>query len=344
MKISEPSAMALATRLLIQRNALIGHAECQARVLVEAELKGHPSHGLQRLPRIIARIERGLIDPRTKGEGFWRAEAVWDVDGRNGLGPVVAMTALERLAERVATAGIAVATIRNNNHLGMLAHYVEHIAERGHVGVAMSSSEALVHPFGGTRAMLGTNPIAIAVPTAGRPLVLDLATSTVSMGKIHHYAATGRPMPEGWARDAEGNPTTDAERAKSGSIAPFGDAKGYGLGIAIEVLIAALAGSALAPDIRGTLDAEALCNKGDILIVVNPKAAPQLAERLSDYLDSVRTSPPAEAGRPVAIPGDGASLRRAAALRGGFDIEPTLWDALNALSLSPSSVLEGQSF
>ncbi|SHE82957.1 Malate/lactate/ureidoglycolate dehydrogenase, LDH2 family [Kaistia soli DSM 19436] len=342
MKITEQTAMALATRLLVQRNALARHAECQAELLVEAELKGHPSHGLQRLPRILARIERGLVDPRTEGEGCWRASAVWEVDGQNGLGPVVAMAAIERILERVATSGIAVAAIRNNNHLGMLAHYVEHIAEQGHIGLVMSSSEALVHPFGGTHAMLGTNPIAIAVPTADRPLVLDLATSAVSMGKIHHYAAIGRPMPEGWARDAEGEPTTDAVRAKLGSIAPFGDAKGYGLGIAIELLIAALAGSDLAPDIRGTLDAEALCNKGDVFFVMNAKAAPELAQRLSDYLDSVRASPPATPGRPVAVPGDGADSRRAAARTTGFDIEPSLWDELNALS-SSSSVFEGQS-
>ncbi|MCX5512798.1 dehydrogenase [Kaistia algarum] len=343
MKITETTAMALATRLLIQRNALAENAKCQAGVLVEAELKGHPSHGLQRLPRILARIERGLIDPATKGEGRWRSEAVLEIDGQKGLGPVVAMAALDRLRERVSVSGIAMAAIRNNNHLGMLAHYVEHVAKDGRIGLAMSSSEALVHPFGGTRAMLGTNPIAIAVPTAGRPLVLDLATSIVSMGKIHHHAATGRPIPESWARDAEGGPTTDAASAKLGSIAPFGEAKGYGLGIAIELLVAALAGSALAPDIRGTLDAEAVCNKGDLLIVIDAMAAPTIAGRLSDYLDRVRASPPAEVDQPVGVPGDGATRRREVSLREGFDIDPALWAELNGLSLSPSPVLEGQS-
>ncbi len=344
MKITEPMATALAKRLLVERKALPQHAECQARVLVEAELRGHPSHGLQRLPRILARIERGLIDPRTKGEGHWRSGAVLEVDGLRGLGPVVALAALDRLVERVSACGIAMAAIRNSNHLGMLAYYVEQIAAGGRIGIAMSSSEALVHPFGGTRAMLGTNPIAIAVPTAGRPLVLDLATSTVSMGKIHHHAASGRPIPEGWARDGDGQPTTDAERARTGSIAPFGAAKGYGLGLAIELLVASLAGSALAPEIRGTLDAEAVCNKGDVLIVLDAMAAPGLAEELSRYLDAVRHSRPSQAGRPVAVPGDGAAMRRQSALAGGVEIELGLWDTLNALSFSTSSVLEGHSF
>jgi LDH2 family malate/lactate/ureidoglycolate dehydrogenase len=333
--------MAVAVNLLESRNALADNAFLQAYVLVEAELKGHPSHGLQRLPRILSRIERGLIDPVTEGASRWRSEALLDVDGHNGLGPVVAMAAVKRLQERADTTGVVLAAIRDANHLGMLAYYVEQIAARGRVGIAMSSSEALVHPHGGTRAMLGTNPLAIAVPTAGRPLVLDLATSTVSMGKIHHHAANGMPLPEGWARDADGRPTTDAASAKHGAIAPFGGAKGYGLGMAIELMVAALAGSALAPDIHGTLDADFACNKGDVLIAIDIRRAPDLLERLSAYLDLVRASPSEEPNRPVAIPGDGATRRRETALHDGFDIDPGLWAELNSLSLSTSSLVKG---
>lgn len=339
MKITEQAAMALAMDLLDQRKVPKKHALIQSRVLVEAELKGHPSHGLQRLPRILSRLQKGLIDGEATGEGIWRSGAVLDVDGKKGLGPVVAMAALDRLEERVAGAGIALAAIRNNNHLGMLAHYVEHIAIGGRIGIAMSSSEALVHPHGGTRAMLGTNPIAIAIPTADRPMVLDLATSTVSMGKIHHYAANGRPIPAGWARDADGRPTLDASRATRGAIAPFGGAKGYGLGMAIELLVGALAGSALAPDIQGTLDDEFPCNKGDVLIAIDALAAPDLASRLSAYLDAVRSSAPADPDIPVGIPGDGANRRRQASLADGFPIEVPLWDELNSLNLTLSSVL-----
>ncbi|KQV70250.1 Ldh family oxidoreductase [Rhizobium sp. Root1220] len=341
MKVSGQTALALGKRLLEGWNVPPENAALQARVLVEAELKGHPSHGLQRLPRVLRRIERGLVAPSAKGVYKWRSDAVLEVDGGAGLGPVVAMDALARLMDRVLSSGIALAAIRNSNHLGMLAYYVEQVAARGLIGIAMSSSEALVHPYGGTRAMLGTNPLAIAVPTAGQPLVLDLATSNVSMGKIHHHAATGRPIPEGWARDAEGRPTTDPLRAKLGAIAPFGDAKGYGLGIAIELLVAALAGSALAPEVRGTLDAEAPCNKGDLLIVIDMGSAPDLAMRLSAYLDAVRASPPTQIEKPVRVPGDGAHRRRQAALAQGFEIDPRLWAELNALPHSNSAVFEG---
>ena len=143
-------------------------------------------------------------------------------------------------------------------------------------------------------------------------------------------------------RDAEGHPTTDPVRAKAGAIAPFGDAKGYGLGIAMELLVAALAGSALAPDVRGTLDSQSPCNKGDVFILIEPSLASGLPARLSAYLDAVRASPPANAGDPVLVPGDRARRRQEAASRNGFDIDQLLWEDLNALSRSRILAFEGQ--
>jgi L-2-hydroxycarboxylate dehydrogenase (NAD+) len=295
-------------------------------------MRGRPSHGLQRLSRILARTERGLVDPRTEGRSRWRSRAVLEVDGERGLGPVVAMVAVDRLCERLRRCGIVIAAIRNSNHLGMLAYYVEAIASQGAIGIAMSSSEALVHPYGGTRALLGTNPIAIAVPTGNRPFVLDLATSVVSMGKIHHFAASGKTLEEGWARDAQGRPTTNAEAAKTGSIAPFGGAKGYGLGLAIELMLAALVDSTLAPDIHGTLDAELPCTKGDLLVAIDTSSSRGVGDRLLQYLDQIRCSEPADPETPIRVPGDGAASRASAALRDGFSVDPRLWRELNCLS------------
>lgn len=342
MRMERDGAVAQMSDLLQVYGAPPANAFLQARVLVDAEMKGHPSHGLRRLPRILQRIERGLANPVTEGASHWRSQAALEVDGQRGLGPVVAIAALRQLEQRVGTTGIALAAIRNSNHLGMLAWYVEQAVARGRIAVAMSSSEALVHPHGGTRAMLGTNPLAIAVPTAARPLVLDLATSVVSMGKIHHHAATGQSIPQGWALDAHGQPTTDAGLAQHGALTPFGDAKGYALGLALELLVAALAGSALAPEVHGTLDADALCNKGDVLILIEPAAAPDLAGRLAAYLDAVRASPPAVPDSPVRVPGDEAMRRRDNAALEGFDIDPTLWAELLALSCPIDLIAEGQ--
>ncbi|TNC47500.1 Ldh family oxidoreductase [Rubellimicrobium rubrum] len=329
MIVPEQNLRLLAGDLLAHHGVPPEAAALQASVLVEAELRGLPSHGLQRLPRLLARLGTGLAHPAAMGRQEWRRPGLLTVDGERGLGPVVMMAALDALLARVAETGIAMAAIRNANHIGMLAYYAEQAVDRGLAGIVMCTSEALVHPFGGTRAMLGTNPIAIGIPTGTDPFVLDLATSQVSMGRIHSHALLGEPLEDGWAVAADGHPTTDAEAAKSGALAPFGGAKGYGLGLAVELLVALLAGSDLAPEVRGTLDDTHVANKGDILLLIDPRGGAADRCGLSEYLHALRTSRPADPERPVAIPGDGMRARRAAALRDGVDVPDALMDQLN---------------
>lgn len=340
-RLDVQSVLSIATELLLQAGAPDAHAALQAEILVEAEMRGHPSHGVMRLPRLLKRIGAGLIDVTTTGAQHWQTDSMLTVDGQMGLGPVVAMRALDAIHERSRRTGICIAAIRNANHLGMLAYYVEHYAKRGAIVVALSTSEALVHPWGGRQAMLGTNPLAIGIPTGGRPFVLDMATGTVSMGKIHDFARRGEPIPLGWALDSDGEPTTDAAAAKDGSLAPFGDAKGYGLGLALELLVASLAGSALAPDVRGTLDDEYPANKGDVFIVIDPPLQPGLANRFDSYLADIRRCAPIDAASPVSVPGDGADRRRSASLGHGLEIDSDLWASLiGALSKTPSLAIQ----
>jgi len=164
---------------------------------------------------------------------------------RYHFGQISTRAALDAIIPRAKEDGIAIAAIRNTNHLGALAYYAEHVAGLGLTCIALTISEALVHPWGGRKAMIGTNPIAIGVPADPTPMVLDMATGLVSMGKIHDHANRGAPIPLGWALDEKGDPTTDASAAKKGAIAPFGGPKGYALGIAFEVLVASLAASAI---------------------------------------------------------------------------------------------------
>jgi L-2-hydroxycarboxylate dehydrogenase (NAD+) len=308
------------------------HARLQASLLAEAEMRGFPSHGLLRLPRIVERIHHGVCVPNAEGEHTWRGSHVLDVDGQHGLGPVVAMRALDAICTRAEVGGIAAACIRNNNHLGMLAWYAQTVAERGYTLLALSTSEALVHPWGGRRAMLGTNPIAIGVPASPRPLVMDMATSLVAMGKIHDYASRGEPLEAGWALDATGSPTLDAQAAKHGAIAPFGGAKGYALGLAFEVLVTALCGSAIGTDVTGTLDSHTQCNKGDVFIVVAPQRDRELHARIASYLEAVRDCERADSGRPVSVPGDRSSASRDHALVHGLEVDERLWDTIQTLA------------
>jgi LDH2 family malate/lactate/ureidoglycolate dehydrogenase len=304
------------------------HADLQTDLLLEADMRGRASHGLMRLPRILERVRNGVTDPMTVGVHRWQGARL-DVDGERGLGPVVAMAALEKLQDKVTTEGVAAAAIRNNNHIGMLAWYAEHVAHRGAILLAMTTSEALVHPWGGRTAMLGTNPIAIGIPTAHEPFVLDMATSLVAMGVVHDRASRGLALPLGWALDSDGNPTTDAQAAKRGALAPFGEAKGYALALALELLVTALAGSAIGRDVKGTLDSVSPCNKGDVFVVISPAAQRGLAGRLSGFLEDIRQS---GGDRAVLVPGDRAAAARRAAIKGGVAIATTLWNQLKVMS------------
>ena len=304
-------------------------ARLQTDLLLDAELRGVPSHGFLRLERIIARIGNGVADPRTRGSHSWRGDSFLSVDGQNGLGPVVAKHAADVAGERARRTGIAVAAISNNNHIGMLAWYADAIAQAGLVSIILTTSEALVHPFGGRVALLGTNPIAIGVPTATGPFVIDLATSLVSMGEIHDKAHRGVAIPEGWALDAEGNSTTDPNAAKKGAIAPFGGPKGYALGLAFELLVTALTGAALGRDVTGTLNAENPCNKGDVFILIDPLSGQGTA--LSAYLETIRQTSPAAGFDQVLIPGERGLALKAQRMAEGIPLADEVWNTMQRL-------------
>ncbi len=311
------------------------HAALQADLLIEAELRGRSSHGLMRLERIIARIGNGVADPLASGRRTWRSTSLLQVDGERGLGPVVACSALDALSARVAQTGVALAAIANNNHLGMLAWYAERVARDGQLLIALSTSEALVHPWGGRRALIGTNPVAIGIPAAPQPFVLDMATSLVSMGEIHNRALQGRPIPESWALDEAGNPTTDAAAAVKGAIAPFGGAKGYALGLAFELLVATLTASAVGRDVRGTLDAVNICNKGDVFIMIDAGASAATARLVGDFLALLRADPPADGFDAIAVPGDRSAATRAGRMRDGIPVAPVVRRRLLELAELP---------
>lgn len=322
MAISYDNAFSIAVKALVNTGVPEAAAKIQADLLIEADLRGKFSHGLMRLPRILKRIQNKVINPESIGICNWRRTAYLEVNGQKGLGPVIAINALDKAVKRVQKTGVVVG-INNNNHLGMLAWYADRYAKQGFILIGASSSEALVHPWGGKSPMLGTNPLTVGVPTATDPFILDMATSLVSMGKIHDYAQKNKPLETGWALDAYGNPTTDANLAKKGSIAPFGGAKGYALGLAIEVLIASIVDSAVATDVKGTLDTTEVCNKGDIFILINLNCDSSAA-KVGAYLDSVRSLGTAQ-DLPVLVPGDRANANRKRSLQAGLNLPPELW-------------------
>ena len=313
-------------------------AAAQAEQLVEAELRGRPSHGLHRLAVLAERVDRGLLQPGAEVDAVWKTSAVLTVNGNGGFGPHVAGVALALLAERAASTGICLGAVRNAGHLGMLGTYMEKVAARGLIGIAMTTSEALVHPSGGVSAMVGTNPIAVGIPAdSDPPFVLDMSTSAISMGEVIASIHSNQRLPEGVAVDSEGRPTTDPRAAREGAISPFGGGKGYGLALAIELLVASLSGTAFGTDVHGTLDAIHPVSKGDIFIVIDPEPF-DLARALvdaRDYLRELRSSPPAPGTGGVSVPGDRAREERERRISDGIPVVESVWKRARELAEQP---------
>lgn len=328
--VSPEEAHAVIVSALVRHGATAGDARSQAEMLVEGDLRDHASHGIRRLPVLVGRLRAGLAVSGVEPEFTWRTEAALVVDARRSLGPVAAHRTIDLLLERAATTGIAMGSIRNAGHVGMLAPYLERIVGSGSAALASTVSEALVHPWGGVRAMVGTNPIGVGIPTLGEPFILDMSTAEVSMGKILDYAARGEAIPEGWAIDAGGLPTTDAVAASAGAVSPFGGPKGYALGLALEALVGVLAGSAFGRDVHGTLDVEYPPSKGDLFIVfaLDALGANGALGALTSYLDDVRAS---GGSTLVAVPGDRARAERAARLASGIPLDAAVWERALAL-------------
>ncbi|SFD95775.1 Ldh family oxidoreductase [Blastococcus tunisiensis] len=304
----------------------------QTELLLDGDLRGHSSHGVRRLPVLVERMRNGLIVTDADIRVEWRTDSFASVDGGWGFGATVAEAAVDAVVRRADRTGVAVAAVRRANHIGMLAPHVERIAGAGQVGLALTTSEALVHPWGGSRALVGTNPIGIAVPTTGEPLVVDMSTASVSMGKILDHLGRAQPIPAGWAVDEHGRPTTDAAAATRGAISPFGGSKGYALGVAFEALVAVLTGTGLGTDVRGTLDTTEPTTKGDLFLAVSLErlGLQGTLPALTAYLEQLRASG-AGGGAPVSVPGDRSRAVRALRLAEGVPLHRATWAATRAL-------------
>jgi L-2-hydroxycarboxylate dehydrogenase (NAD+) len=321
VRLGFPQARRVIREALVHEGVTPEAAELQAHWLVEAELRGHASHGIQRLPVLLERTRRRLIDPAATPRLDWISDSAIVVEGNRALGPWVGVQAVDALSERAPETGVAVAAVRNANHLGLLSLYVERAAEAGLIGVALTTSEALVHPWGGSEALVGTNPIAVGVPASPHPFVVDMATSEISMGKVLAHRHHQTPLDPRWAVDSRGRPTTDPSAVAA--LSPFGGAKGYGLALAFELLVATLSATALGTRVTGTLDVEHPATKGDLFVCFAPARfgeSDATRAAVDDYLEELRRSPAVDASTPVAVPGDRARARREAALREGINL------------------------
>ncbi len=267
-------AEALARAVLERAGASATQAAPTARALVAAEASGQAGHGLRRLAAYAAQVRSDKVDGRAEPAADRTRSALLRIDAGNGFAYPALDLALDLLPGLVAETGVASAGIHRSHHAGVLGLTVERIAEAGLVALMMANSPGAMAPWGGRRALFGTNPIAFAAPLPdGPPLVVDLSLSRVARGKVMAARQRGEPVPEGWALDADGRPTTDAEAALAGTMLPAGDAKGAALALIVELLAAGLTGASYAYEASSLFDDKGPPpGLGQWLLVMDPRA------------------------------------------------------------------------
>ena len=333
------------TRLAASALAALGvardDAEDTARILVLGDLMGHSTHGVLRLISYGERLRSGAMHAAGRPHVEPAAAAIVKVDGGNALGPVVGMRALREAMGLAREHGIGLALARNSNHFGAIAPYCLLAADEGFASIIGSNASTTIAPTRGRETRLGNNPLGCGIPQpGGRPIILDMAMSVVARGKIRAALQRGASIPDTWATDADGNPTTDPKAALGGFLMPFGGYKGYGLALIVDLLAGVLSGAAYLTHVNSWVDRpDASGNLGHFFIVIDTRALgpPEwLAQRVRDFARIVHDTPPADPAEPVLLPGEIELDNLERHRREGIEIDSALLERLQALASTRS--------
>ena len=316
----------LAVGVLLAAKTSPENAAAVARALVKADADGIPSHGVSRLPAYADQAIAGKVDGFASPDVSFPAKASIRVDARSGFAYPAIEQAQTAALECIKEMGILGVAMGNSHHAGVAGHHVEVFANHGYVAIGFSNSPAGIAPWGGNRAIYGTNPVAFACPVPGKaPIVADFSTSKVARGKIKLASDNGENIPEGWAVDAEGNPTTDASAAMGGSLLPMGDAKGAALVMMVEILAATLTGSNHGFEASSFFDDKGgPPHIGQFFIVIDPVgfSGGTFTDRLSVLIEAILDQPGTR------LPGARRIGIREKASQDGVDVPDALLDQL----------------
>ena len=279
-------------------------------VLLTSDLFGIESHGMQRMVRYHKCIEKGMIQIDAKPEVVFETPISAVIDAHDAMGQLVSYQAMEMAIAKAKTTGVGIVSVRNSNHYGIAGYYAKMACKEGLMGFSCTNSEAIMVPTFGRKAMLGSNPIACAFPAEPYDFFFDASTTVVTRGKLEMYNKMEKPLPEGWALDKDGHPSSDAPDVlgnivakNGGGIMPLGGStevlgshKGYGYGMLCEIFSSILS-------LGTTSDKTGVGGKGGIchgFLVIDPKIfgdAEGIKAHLSAYLEELRNSPKAD-GQP----------------------------------------------
>ncbi|NMC53827.1 MAG: Ldh family oxidoreductase [Chloroflexi bacterium] len=315
-------------------------AQTAARVILAADLRGVDSHGVIRLHSYYgSRLLNGRIDPRAVVKVLRETPVTLALDGGNGLGQVVGEYAMRRCIEKARANAIGMVTVRCSNHYGIAGYYAMMALEHNLIGVSFTNSQPLVAPTHGRTRLLGTNPIAVAVP-AGKhlPYVLDMATSIVPIGRIAVYEKMGQPVPLGWGLDENGVATSDPRAIQNGgALFPLGGPaetrgyKGYGLSLLVDLFCGVLAGAAIGPEVGDPSNQIPSANVGHFFAAIDISAFRDLQEfqqEMDRYIELLKNAPKAAGEERIYIHGEKEFEIAEVNQREGIPLLPAVVDSL----------------
>jgi LDH2 family malate/lactate/ureidoglycolate dehydrogenase len=331
------SLTALSNRALERAGLNPADAAITSDILIKADMIGIPTHGVVRLSSYTGRLRGGAVDAAAKPAVDMRAPSLAIVDGQNGLGPVVAMVALESAMQMAAETGIAYVGCRSSNHLGALVPYALKACEAGYLMMAGTGASTTMPPFGGAEARIGNNPLCIAAPCPTAPhFILDMAMSVAARGKIRAAHVEGRPIPEGWAVDALGQPTTDAGKALDGFLIAVGGHKGSGLSMAVDILSDVLSGARFLTGITSWSGNNTTSQDlGHFFLLIDPTrliGTDRFNDAMNEFQGIVRSTPPADPAVPVMLPGEREQAMLQDSMIKGVPVSEKTLDEVRALA------------
>lgn len=304
--------------------------------LVTAELWGHSSHGMLRLPWYIARLRSGAMEAATQEKIVTDSGSVVVMDGRHGIGQVLTDRAVDLGVDRAKEHGISGVAVRNSNHFGTAAYFTRKAADAGCIALLATNASPAMAPWGGREKTIGTNPWSIAAP-AGRygVVVMDIANTAVARGKIYLAAERGQEIPETWAAAADGTPTTDPTAAIDGLILPMAGHKGYVISFMFDVLAGVLTGSHFGSNVAGPYEPERPSGCGHLLITIDIAAMIKTDEfqaRVENLVEQTKAVPTAFGIDEIFFPGELEDRNKSANLDRGLVLANNTWESLQELS------------
>ena len=309
-----PIAIERLNKFIVALTQKAGLSEEQALILadtlIEADLKGIRTHGMLRLPIYVKRMETGVVNVKEEMTVVKEARTVQQLDARNGLGQVACFRGMGLAIAKAEEFGLGACGIFNSNHCGALGYYTDLAVEKKMIGIMTTNVFPLMAPVGGKEKVVGNNPFAVSVPRLeGPPITYDVATSTVSYGKVLTFLRRGEDIPLGWVLDKKGLPTDNPEEliSRRGSMTPFAGHKGYGLAFILEILAGVLTGAAFGQGLHSLYDADHVAGLGQFLMAINIEnfMEPEVFfHRLEEWIEEVKFSPLAADSSEILIPGE----------------------------------------